>query len=111
MRDHRKLEVFQLADRLVMEVYEQTRSFPGEELYGLVSQMRRSAVSVAANIVEGCELGYFIDLSGRLGYLSGDANTLLVESRRRASGALAALIGKRTGYRQNPPKTEAKTTR
>jgi four helix bundle protein len=120
MRDHRKLEVFQLADQLVMHVYEHSRNFPAEELYGLVSQMRRSAVSVAANIVEGCgrrtdkefdrfldisfgslrELGYFIDLSGRLGYLSGNANTQVVESQRRASGALAAFIGKRAGYRQ-----------
>ena len=120
MRDHRKLEIFGLADQLVVEVYQHTRTFPKEELYGLVSQMRRCAVSVAANIVEGCgrrteaefdrfldiafgsvrELGYFIDLSGRLGFLTCDSETLLAKSQRRASGALAAVIKKRIEFRQ-----------
>jgi four helix bundle protein len=53
MRDHRTLEVFQLADEMVLMVYKATKGFPREELYGLVSQMRRSAVSVPTNIVEG----------------------------------------------------------
>lgn len=48
-----KLEVWQMARQLAGEVYKQTKSFPAEEKYSLISQIRRSAVSVSANIAEG----------------------------------------------------------
>jgi four helix bundle protein len=54
MRDHNKLRAFQLADEVAILIYQITGSFPKEEMYGLTSQMRRSAVSVPSNIVEGC---------------------------------------------------------
>jgi len=48
-----KLEVWQRARMLAGKIYQKTGSFPLEEKYGFVSQMRRAAVSVAANIAEG----------------------------------------------------------
>ena len=89
-RDHRNLRVFGQADEFVLAVYEATRSFPDSEKYGITSQLRCAAVSVPANIVEGCarrtendflrflsiaqgslrESGYLVSLSHRLGFLN-----------------------------------------
>jgi four helix bundle protein len=54
MRDHKKLEAFELADKIVILIYKATANFPKEELYGLTSQIRRSVISVPSNIVESC---------------------------------------------------------
>ncbi|WP_036382702.1 four helix bundle protein [Muricauda sp. MAR_2010_75] len=48
------LDVWMAARKLVNSIYELTKSFPEEEKYGLINQMRRSSVSVASNIAEGC---------------------------------------------------------
>jgi four helix bundle protein len=50
---HKKLDVYQISMKLVKEVYKTTAGFPGEEKYGLISQLRRAAVSVCSNIAEG----------------------------------------------------------
>ena len=54
MRDHTKIRAFELADEVALLVYRVTARFPREELYGLTAQMRRAAISVPSNIVEGC---------------------------------------------------------
>lgn len=53
MQSFRDLKVWQKAHELVLSIYRMSVKFPPEERYGLVSQMRRAVISVAANIVEG----------------------------------------------------------
>ena len=121
MRDHTKLQAFQLADKLVLEIYKLTKTFPKEELFGLVSQMTRAAVSVTSNIVEGCarhteseylrfldmpygsarELDYEMSLSFRLGLCSETDYRQITEASDHSCGALAALI---KSYRSERPR-------
>jgi four helix bundle protein len=51
------LKVWEKSHRLTLEVYKVTSTFPREEMYGLTSQLRRSASSTPANIAEGCGRG------------------------------------------------------
>jgi len=69
IRTHKDLDVWNKAMDVTFDLYMLTRDFPKEELYGLTSQIRRSCVSIPANIVEGCgregnaELGRFLQIS------------------------------------------------
>ena len=112
MRDHTKLRAFELADQVVLATYRATQSFPKNEVFGLTSQMRRAAVSIASNIVEGCarhsegdylrfldmaygssrELGYQVSLARRLGYLKEEAYLGLNGSCDETSRVLNGLI-------------------
>ena len=52
--DHKNLEAWKEATKFITEIYRITQDFPQHELYGLTNQIRRSAVSIPANISEGC---------------------------------------------------------
>ena len=54
MKDFRNLKVWEKAHQLALALYPVTASFPRQEAYGLVSQIRRAASSIPANIAEGC---------------------------------------------------------
>lgn len=53
IRNFRDLEVWKLGKQIAIEIYRITNEFPKQELYGLVSQMRRSAISISSNVAEG----------------------------------------------------------
>jgi four helix bundle protein len=112
MRDYTKIDAWKLADDLTVAIYEATRGFPREEVYGLTSQVRRAAYSVPANIVEGSsregkrdylhflyiargslsETQYFVHLAQRLGCLPvPDAERLIVQTKQ-VFGCLHGLI-------------------
>ncbi|HWW00920.1 MAG TPA: four helix bundle protein [Candidatus Acidoferrum sp.] len=112
MRDYTKIDAWRLTDDLTVAIYELTRSFPREELYGLTSQVRRASYSVPANIAEGSsreskrdylhflyiargslsETQYFVHLAQRLGYLTAAEAQEFNSQTKRAFGCLHGLI-------------------
>jgi four helix bundle protein len=76
VQDFRKLQAWHKAHRLTLAVYRATKGFPHDELYGLTSQIRRSATSIGANIAEGCGRSGSGDLARFLGIASGSASEL-----------------------------------
>lgn len=69
MKDFKKLKTWQKGIKLVVDIYKTSQTFPKEELYGLTSQMRRSAISIPSNIAEGAgrnsdkDFNRFLDIS------------------------------------------------
>ena len=112
MRDHTKLRAFELADEVTLLIYQVTAGFPKEELYGLIAQMRRAAVSVPSNIVASCardsqadylrflyiafgslrELHYQLNLSKRLGFFDSQKKPMVEEKIIEAEKVLNGLI-------------------
>jgi four helix bundle protein len=111
-RNFWQIKAWEHADNLAVEVYRVTKTFPKEEVYGLVSQMRRSAVSVAANIAEGAsrnskkdflhflniaqgslvELEYYVHLIERLEYVSSAGAKDLCRLHKEAALTLNGFI-------------------
>ena len=111
-RDFRKLRAFQLADSLVTDIYRVAVGFPADERYGLLSQLKRAAVSAPANIVEGsarrttaefvnfvniaagssAEARYLVELSGRFGFVSKEETLLMMARYAELQGQLHALM-------------------
>ncbi|MGO8796082.1 MAG: four helix bundle protein [Candidatus Sulfotelmatobacter sp.] len=109
---YRDLRVWRNAMELVIQVYARTREFPKDELYGLTSQMRRSAVSIPSNIAEGkgrstdrdrslffchargslLELETQILIAERLGYLTPSQSEILTRDSGLLGQMLNALI-------------------
>lgn len=54
MRNFKKYDVWKLNHVLTLKIYEITKSFPQEEIYGIISQIRRASSSIPTNISEGC---------------------------------------------------------
>ena len=76
MQDFKKLLVWRKAHELAVQIYRSTTSFPRSEMFGLTAQLRRAAVSVSANIAEGCGRGGRRELSRFLRVSAGSASEL-----------------------------------
>ncbi|HEX7288037.1 MAG TPA: four helix bundle protein [Candidatus Angelobacter sp.] len=106
------MEVWEKAHKLTLQLYQRSRSFPKEEFYGLTSQMRRSAMSVGANLAEGCgrqttpelarfvriamgsasELDYHLLLASDFGYLQSAEHREFSQELTRIRKMLASLL-------------------
>lgn len=115
--EHKKLDVWNKSIELVVEIYNVTNSFPKEEIYGLTSQMRRSAVSIPSNISEGsarkgnaetiqflhialgsiAELETQLIISQKIGYIKSVENlcTSLTEIKQMTLGLIKFLKTKK----------------
>ncbi|HVG69354.1 MAG TPA: four helix bundle protein [Vicinamibacterales bacterium] len=121
---HHSLVAWQRADDLFIALHQLSRRFPASERFELASQMRRSAFSVAANIVEGfgrkpgkerlhllqvasaslAEAGYCLHVAKRLGYVSPETYAQLELSVRQVAAPLRGLM------RSEEPKQRTQAT-
>ena len=114
MQDFRDLKVWQKSHGGIREIYRASADFPREEIYGLTAQLRRAAISVGANIAEGCgrgsdpdfarflqmamgsasEVEYLLLLARDLNYLSADVHMGLSTEISEVKRMLSALLKK-----------------
>ena len=124
MRDYKGLSVHRKAHELVLLVYRVTSQLPTSERFELTRQMRTAAISIAANIVEGCgrgsdadfarfldmatgsanELRYYSELAQDLGFLEPDAASLLYDQATEVIMMLAALTQTVRSRGHRPPR-------
>ncbi len=117
IKTYRDLQVWQKSMTLVTETYKISKGFPKDEVYGLTSQMRRSAISIPSNMAEGYgrnstndylrflriatgslyELQTQIEISMNLYYLNRDEFDKLSELSREIERMLSSLIRKLSG--------------
>lgn len=118
---YRKLIVYQKSKLLVKLVYEITNEFPKSEMFGLISQIRRCAISVCANIVEGwarkgkkeklqfyyisrgslTELEFYIDISLELGFINEKQYQKLLTCHSETARVLNGFIKAQENYIKN----------
>jgi four helix bundle protein len=114
MRNYRDLQVWSKAHLLTLELYRLSRVFPREEVYGVTSQLRRAAVSIGANLAEGCgrrtsselarfvriamgsasELDYHLILCRDLGFLKDEDFQRSAEGLGEVRKMPASFLGK-----------------
>jgi four helix bundle protein len=107
-KGYKKLIVWQKADELAFQIYLETKNFPKDETYGITSQLRRAAISIPVNIVEGtgrqsknelkhfinialgslAETEYLLEFCFRLKYLSKENYSQLEALRKEVGGLL-----------------------
>ncbi len=112
VKSHQDLIAWQKAISLVTEVYTMTARFPGHEIYGLTSQLRRASVSIPSNIAEGhgratsgefnqflcqargslCEVQTQIVIARRLAYVTHEQEQLLIAKTNELGRVLSGLI-------------------
>ncbi len=104
MRDHKELDVWQKVMDFVESVYTLTGKFPKDEIYGLINQLRRSAISIPSNIAEGAarnsdkEFLQFLHIS--LGSASEAETQLLIAQRLSYPGGIEPALETLTSVKQ-----------
>jgi four helix bundle protein len=122
LKNYKELNVWQKSYKLCLDIYNTTKGFPKDELYGLTSQIRRAAVSLPSNIAEGygrkttpdylrslyiaygsyCELETQILLAGDLGYIKDNNMKELLAKIGDVERMLKALIRSLENKHSNP---------
>lgn len=129
-KSHRDLIVYQKARMLAQEIFEMTKSFPKEEIYSLIDQVRRSSRSIGAQIAEAWakrpyekhfiskltdsdgeqhETQHWIEIAEDCGYITKEKSTQLVEKCREIGRLLGSMIEKSSLF-CNPPMHAVKET-
>jgi four helix bundle protein len=114
IRNFRDLEIWKKGMEIVRDTYGATRSFPRDEVFGLTSQMRRSAVSIPSNVAEGFnrfhnkEYGHFlyvalgscaeletqVEIAAELEYLGANAKATILEKLDHESRMIRNMVKK-----------------